>query len=352
MIKLSSQLIFRIISVSIFALVAIQGEKITTAQPDLSQNPVMDTSEVVTVDKNSSMISRSVAVSPDGKLMVSGDDSGKLKFWSAQTKKLLYTIPGHSNWVQSVAISPDSKMIGSGSVDGTIKLWGAKGNLLLTIRNNKPVYSVTFSPDGKLIVTGDRGGKVKLWSLNGKLLRSIDAHSGNVVSVAVNNQRRIIASRSFGDKQIKLWNINTGKLIISLDAGAVGGVNSLAISPDGKLLAGYFIPDSDGNVYSEGKVRIWRLDTGKILNDFDVNMTRPHAVSFSSNNQTLAVGGFSNSIQIWNIVTAKKINSLSSPHHTYSLTFSPDGNNLVSAGSPKGSSILIWSLSRKAQIKN
>ncbi|MEM7580031.1 MAG: WD40 repeat domain-containing protein [Cyanobacteria bacterium P01_A01_bin.80] len=311
------------------------------AQTHLSQVPNIDKSTAVSLDENASVISRAVAISPDGKLIVSGDDLGKIKLWSVQTKKLLQTINGHSNWVHSVTISPDSKMIASGSIDGTIKLWEAKGNLLSTIRNTKPVYSITFSPNGKLILTGDRSGKVKIWSLNGKQLRSIDAHLGNVVSIAVNGNRKIIASRSFGDKQIKLWNLNTGKLIISLNAGAVGGVNSLAISPDGKLLAGYFIPDSNGNVYSEGKVRIWRLDTGKIVNDLDVNMTRPHAVSFSPDSKTLAIGGFSDNIQIWDIPTAKKINSLPSPHHTYSLTFSPDGKNLVSAGSPNGSSIII-----------
>ena len=97
-------------------------------------------------------------------------------------------------------------------MDGTIKFWNRNGELKNTLRNFKPVYSVFWSPDGQILVSGDGDGRVSLWNRNGKLVRSIKAHSGNVVSVAITPNNKMIATRSFGDEQIKVWDLNTGKL--------------------------------------------------------------------------------------------------------------------------------------------
>ncbi len=283
-------------------------------------------------------IVRSVAVSRDGQIIVSGNDEGKVQFWSPDTGKLIRTLSGHSNWVQSIAISPDDETIASGSVDGTIKLWHRNGELKSTFTNPKPVYSLLWSPDSKILASGDGDGRVTLWNRDGKLIRSIKAHSGNVVSVAITPNAKIIASRSFGDKQIKLWDLNTGKLIRSIPAGSVGGVNSLAISPDGKTLAGYF---------SNQTVRIWLLETGKPVNTLDIGINRPHAIAFSPDFKTLAVGGFGSEVQIWSMSTGKKLSTFFSPDHIYSLTFAPDSKTLVGSGGKNGGSITIWSPSAR-----
>ncbi|MDJ0798328.1 MAG: WD40 repeat domain-containing protein [Calothrix sp. MO_167.B12] len=282
-------------------------------------------------------IARSVAISRDGQIIVSGDDEGEVEFWSPDTGKLIRTLSAHSNWVQSIAISPDDKTIASGSVDGTIKLWHPNGELKSTFTNPKPVYSILWSPDGKTLASGDGDGRVTLWNQDGKLIRSIKAHSSNVVSVAITPNGKIIASRSFGDKQIKLWNLRTGKLIRSINAGSVGGVNSLAISPDGKTLAGYF---------SNQTVKIWLLETGETVNTLDIGINRPHAIAFSPDFKTLAVGGFGSQIQIWSVSTGKKLSTFLSPDHIYSLTFTPDSQTLVGSGGKNGGSVTIWSLDK------
>ncbi|NJN11439.1 MAG: WD40 repeat domain-containing protein [Richelia sp. RM2_1_2] len=288
-------------------------------------------------------IARSVAVSRDGQIIVSGDDEGKVQFWSRDTGKLIRTLSAHSNWVQSIAIAkrcckqiaPDDQTIASGSVDGTIKFWNRNGELKNTLRNVKPVYAIVWSPDGQILASGDGDGRVSLWNRNGKLIRSIKAHSGNVVSVAITPNDKIIASRSFGDEQIKLWDLNTGKLIRSIAAGSVGGVNSLAVSPDGKKLAGYF---------NDETVKIWLLETGETVETLDIGINRPHAIAFSPDSKTLAVGGFGSEIQIWSMSTSEKLSSLFSPDHTYSLTFAPDSKTLVASGGQNGGSLTIWSL--------
>ncbi|KJU87018.1 repeat-containing protein, partial [Candidatus Magnetobacterium bavaricum] len=63
----------------------------------------------------------SIAVSPDGKYVFSGDRDGTLKLWDIDTGREIRAFSGHSGDVLTVAISPDGKYAVSGGVDGTLK---------------------------------------------------------------------------------------------------------------------------------------------------------------------------------------------------------------------------------------
>jgi WD40 repeat protein len=56
-----------------------------------------------------------VAVSPDGRFIVSGSDS-TVKVWEAHDGRLLRSLEGHTDWVYAVAVSPDGRFIVSGSL--------------------------------------------------------------------------------------------------------------------------------------------------------------------------------------------------------------------------------------------
>ena len=64
-----------------------------------------------------------------------------------------------------MAVSPDGKRILTGSWDRTAKLWdAASGREVLTLKGHSgPVLSVAFSPDGLWIVTGSYDQTAKVW---------------------------------------------------------------------------------------------------------------------------------------------------------------------------------------------
>ena len=124
----------------------------------------------------------SVALSSDGKRIVSGSGGsftsagslpGVVKVWDSATGQNLLTLAGHRGWVTGVAISRDGKRIVSGSWDNTVKVWDADTGLnLLTLNGHTGIVtSVAMSPDGKRIVSGSWDKTLRVW----------DAHTGQIL---------------------------------------------------------------------------------------------------------------------------------------------------------------------------
>src|SRR4051812_2215964 len=90
-----------------------------------------------------------------------------LSLLSAQEPKLRDTLKGDTGGVRSVAYSPDGNTLASGNGDGTIKLWDvAAGRERATLKGHTfPVGSVAYSPDGKTLASGSQDGTIKLWDV-------------------------------------------------------------------------------------------------------------------------------------------------------------------------------------------
>ncbi|HKP87581.1 MAG TPA: protein kinase [Blastocatellia bacterium] len=106
----------------------------------------------------------SLRFSPDGELLATGDDEGKVELWNVNPLERIAIIGRHQARVKAVAFSPDGKQIASSSDDKTIALWNV-GSRSLARRigtHTAPVRSVAFSPDGKHIVSGEHDKSVRI----------------------------------------------------------------------------------------------------------------------------------------------------------------------------------------------
>ena len=84
--------------------------------------------------------------------------------------------------VTSVAISPDGRLVVTGCLDNTMRIWDtATGQLIERLRGHKDcVYDIAFTPDGNGIVSGSLDKTLKYWDV-GKVLANApkrDPHTG------------------------------------------------------------------------------------------------------------------------------------------------------------------------------
>jgi WD40 repeat protein len=175
--------------------------------------------------------SNSVALSPDGKTILTGYLSAQLFDLDGNVLKTFF---GQTKGILSVAFSPDGKTILTGSNDKTARFWDLNGNTLQIFSGHTDyVNSVSFSPDGKTILTGSNDKTARLWDLNGNTLQIFSGHTDYVNSVAFSPDGKTILTGS-DDKTARLWDLHGNNLQIL--RGFKNAVNSVAFSPDGKKI--------------------------------------------------------------------------------------------------------------------
>ncbi|BBD69310.1 WD-40 repeat-containing protein [Nostoc commune NIES-4072] len=157
----------------------------------------------------------SLVLSRDGETLVTGSYR-KIKVWrtlpqtgikSLKDAQPLHTLMGHSHIVRSLAISADGKMLVSGSWDQTIKIWQLEtGGLLHTLKGHRDrIYAIALSPDGQIIASGSADKTIKLWHLQtGELLGTFTGHTHIVTALAFTASGEMLVSGSL-DKTIKIW---------------------------------------------------------------------------------------------------------------------------------------------------
>ncbi|MBD2293423.1 pentapeptide repeat-containing protein [Anabaena sphaerica FACHB-251] len=284
----------------------------------------------------------SLALSPDGKLLVTGDMDGQIHLWQMADRKNLLTFKGHEGLVWTVAFSPDGQTLASGGHDGLIKLWNTQtGDCLKTLDPHTGiVWSISFSSDGQTLASGSQDTSIRLWDVYlGKCLKILHGHTSAVCSVRFNPDGSILASGS-DDCDIRLWDIDTGICIKTLQ-GHDGRVCSVRFSPDAKTLA-------SGS--SDHSIRLWDVSKGVCVRTFHGHTNWVWSVCFSSDGQTIATGGNDSSVRLWNVQQGTCVKIFHG--HTsevYSAIFSPDDQILFSAS--RDSSVRLWDVSKGVCVR-
>ncbi len=118
-----------------------------------------------------------MALSGDGTLAATGEESGRVRLWKAATGGVVRAMERHTRAVNDVAMSMDGTLVVSGSEDGTVILWGVDGRALRVLEGHAGgVTGVALSPDARTIVSSGRDRTVRLWHLDWNIVPIEAAH--------------------------------------------------------------------------------------------------------------------------------------------------------------------------------
>ncbi|GJQ09335.1 hypothetical protein GpartN1_g1126.t1 [Galdieria partita] len=209
-----------------------------------------------------------LAFSPDGRLVVTGGDDGKVKVWHTSSGFCNVSFNDHEAAITGVTFAGNkSDVVVSSSLDGTVRAFDLKRYRcfrVLTAESDTRQFScVAVDIWGDLVAAGAQDNfEIYIWSLRtGNILEILTGHEGPVSSLAFSPTRGILASVSW-DATMHLWDIysrgGTGKrsgdslesLKLSKDAVSV------AFRPDGRELA---VSSIDGQIW------FWDVDSAQVI---------------------------------------------------------------------------------------
>jgi WD40 repeat protein/transcriptional regulator with XRE-family HTH domain len=200
------------------------------------------------------------------------------------------------------------------------------------------VPDVAYSPDGSLLASLGADGQVKVWDPNsGELMltleRGVDEFGS---SIAFNSDGSILAVAKV--TEVVLWNTHNGEQISTLAGQSVGttfgynlGVGQISFSPDGTRLA---VANMDG------VPKVWETATGQEVFSLMADMQPAKAIAYSPDGTLLATGGDEGNVQVWGANSAEELYTRFLGGIIHSVAFSPDGVHLAAAS--EDGSVKVW----------
>ena len=283
---------------------------------------------------------KSLAFSPDGRRIVSGGPDGKLRVWQVHNEALqpgapIESLSQEANEILAVAFSPDGERIASAGMSGRLRLWNAKTGKETTAPENADDYrsaigALAFSGDSTRIVTCDIGGKVQLWdSRTGEPVgEPLETYAEGIPSVAFSRDGKCIVSG--GEGSLMRWKqTSRGWIGQPLDAEtddmAAMFVTSVAISPDGKLIAA---------ASQDHMLRLWDVKKHKLIRTLAQHRAAIDSVVFSPDGKKIVSGDETGMLLLWDVKTGQLTATLlgGQKGSVTSLSFSGDGSRMVSGG--------------------
>src|SRR5262245_47948746 len=202
------------------------------------------------------------ALSPDGRLLAGrGPKSDEVKLWDATDGK---AIRWGATKFASIAFSPDSRRLA---------VIGQERSFLWEIARNEEVgqlpgsdwesAAAVFAPNGETVAMSKRDGSVLICGSAGAQQRSI-VHSGPISAMTFVAGGRLLAVGT--GPRVVLLDSSSCRTVRELAAGS-GLIQSLSLSPDGKLLAAG---------HDDGSLVLWQTGSWEPLRRL---RWQPHGIS-------------------------------------------------------------------------
>lgn len=282
---------------------------------------------------------RTAVISPDGNIFAAG--IGKtIVLWDIVSGEKITTLTGHTGSVDSLAFSPDGNTLASGNWHDTVRLWDvatATQKKVLTNHRNS-ISKVIFSPDGSKVASiSSNQNRVNISDVISDRNHPIQLEE-NISEIAFSPDGSTIAiGNRYG--RLYLLNVETQEHITDFFGHKKESVYAIVFSPDGTKLAS----GSSDSLFT------WDANSGERVLSINGHTTGIRAVAFSPVGDILATGG-RYQINLWNTSSTERVGHfyVNDWYNLFSgLVFSPDGNILASQD---GRETHIWDVNLQTHL--
>jgi WD40 repeat protein/DNA-binding SARP family transcriptional activator len=355
----------------------------------------------------------SVAYAPDGRTALTVGDDGKVIVWNPAAGSQAAVLPGPAGRIQDARVSPSGSTLYTAAVGGVLLAWDLTGERAfghgarlssalpccdpvsplepalalspdgsrfavptgastvgvfstgtmqrmasLTIRPaGEPITALTWSPNGGILAVGAQAGVVQLWGVDGTphLVRSLVGlaplpdQPEAIQSLAFSPDGRLLAGSDKSQTTtvghtlvspvatLAIWRVESGTLVAPpADLGAGNGLNGsdvVAFSPDGRLLAASLLT---------GGVHVFDPATGRVLRTLPDPGDDSISLAFAPDG-VLAAGTLGGTVEMWNPITGKRLAQplLADSAPITSVAFDPSGRRFAITGYGDGT-VKIW----------
>lgn len=199
-----------------------------------------------------------------------------------------------------------------------------------------PVLSLRFSPDNRVLAVGGYQEVRLLDPASGNVLATLPGEADFVRSIAVSPDGKMLAAAGGPCQrsgEIKLWDLASHQLVKTIQ-GHKDCIYSVAWSRDGRLIA--------SGSYDKS-VKLWDAASGNEIRTLQDHIDAVFAVAFSPDGKRLASGSQDRTVKIWDVASGRRLYTLSDASDGLtSIAYSPSGRQIAAAGYDK--TIYVWDL--------
>ena len=290
-----------------------------------------------------------MALSPDGRTLVTGGHDGTLKFWDMATGTLRLAFKAHGGTVRHLEYSHDGRLLLTGSSDRRPKIFdAATGQEKLALRKHRTdVDGAALAPNARTIATvfsnNKEGGEVRFWqTATGQEIGSLSLAHTQVLTLDWSDDGALLAL-GCRDGSVRLFQVTVAPTADRATAqerhvliGHAGEVRSLAFSSRG-LVASAGV---------DGTARLWNVADGRELHVLTAHAREVRSVAFSDDGRFLVTSGNDSAARLWHAADGREILAVKVRKGAITRALlSPDGKTLVTAGMDR--LVRLWDLEQE-----
>jgi WD40 repeat protein len=280
---------------------------------------------------------RGISFSADGNRLIAAGVDNKARLY--QLDGALLESFAHDGPVVAAALHPDGKQVITASADKSAKAWTT--SLVWRAVHAGPVRQAQFSPKGDTIVTASDDKTVKIWNAaDGKQVKSIAAHDGAVVGLAINGDgSRMVTTGA--DKTIKLWDPAAKEDKPVATIASPEPVVALAFSANGQRIA------AGVTAGMQQLIRVYDTASGKEVLTIPDHTGPVAALAFLADNRTIASGSADKSARLSDVGVLMQLDAHAGG--VSSVAFHSNGTQAISGGADK--TVKLWDLATGKVLK-